>query len=90
VLDAMQNEMLESGRAFGSELVDTVLASAPDFIRGQDAAAHAAVIAHTIEDTATRMRDGGLGDMLVAIWLKAAVSAARSRLAGTPTTERIP
>jgi hypothetical protein len=78
--DAMQREMLESGWAFGRELVATVLASAPDIMQAEDAAAHAAVIAHTIDDTAARMRDGGLGERLAAIWFEAAVSAARHGL----------
>jgi hypothetical protein len=78
--DAMQGEMLDSARSFATELVDTVLASAPEVIPNADAAAHAAVLAHAIHDTAERMRDGGLGDALIAIWLEASVTEVRHRL----------
>jgi hypothetical protein len=78
--DAMRGEMLDSARAFATGLVETVLASAPDVIPGPDAAAHAAAIAHAIHDTAERMREGGLGDALVALWLETSVTEVRRRL----------
>ena len=57
-------------------------------LQGEDAAAHAGVIAHAIDGTAARMRPGGLGKTLVAIWFDAAVSAARHRIEQRPAFAR--
>ncbi len=76
------------GRNYGTLLIETTLASAPENMTQSHANDYAEILANALGEAAIRMRRNGLSAELGLIWFRAAVDAARQRLLSQGTRSR--